>query len=214
MQIAIDGPSAAGKSTLAKELAKRLNIEYLDTGAMYRTLALYFSEKNFNDFNNKEELIKFLNEIEINVKDNKFYLYGKDVSQEIRQEEIGMLASKISSYEEVRKFLVKKQQEIAKGRNIVMDGRDVGTVILKDADFKFYLTADVYKRAQRRFRDLIINDKNTDFDFVLESLKQRDYDDMHREFSPLVKASDAVEIDTSNLTIEETINEFLNIIRG
>lgn len=214
MQIAIDGPSAAGKSTLAKELAKKLNIEYLDTGAMYRTLALYFLEENFKDFDNEKSLENFLSKVKIDVRNNKFYLFDKDVSEDIRTEEIGLLASKISSYQVIRKFLVKKQQEIANGKDIVMDGRDVGTVILKNADFKFYLNADVIKRAQRRHKDLLLKDENTDFSKTLEDLKKRDYDDMNREHSPLTKAIDAIEIDTSNLTLEETIDEFLKVIRG
>lgn len=214
MQIAIDGPSAAGKSTLAKKLAKELNIEYLDTGAMYRILALYFSEENFIDFENEDKLKSFLDKINIDVKNNKFYLFDRDVSKEIREEKIGLLASKISSYQIVRSFLVEKQQEIAKGKDIVMDGRDVGTVILKNADFKFYLTADVKKRAQRRYKDLLNKDPEADYDETLEALKKRDYDDMNREHSPLTKADDAIEIDTSELTIEETIDEFLKVIRG
>lgn len=214
MQIAIDGPSAAGKSTLAKKLAEKLNIEYLDTGAMYRTLALYFHEENFKDFEDEDELKSFLGQIKIDVKNNKFYLFDKDVSKDIREEEIGLLASKISSYQTIRSFLVEKQQEIAKGKDIVMDGRDVGTVILKEADFKFYLTADVNKRAQRRYKDLLDKDPTTDYNKTLEALKKRDYDDMTREHSPLIKATDAIEIDTSELTIEETIDEFLKVIRG
>ncbi len=214
MQIAIDGPSAAGKSTLAKKLAEKLNIEYLDTGAMYRTLALYFHEENFTNFADEDELKSFLAKIKIDVKNNKFYLFDRDVSKEIREEDIGLLASKISSYQIVRSFLVEKQQEIAKGKDIVMDGRDVGTVILKDADFKFYLTADVNKRAQRRYKDLLDKDPTTDYNKTLEALKKRDYDDMTREHSPLTKATNAIEIDTSELTIEETIDEFLKVIRG
>ncbi|WP_054252057.1 (d)CMP kinase [Neofamilia massiliensis] len=214
MQIAIDGPSAAGKSTLAKKLAEKLNIEYLDTGAMYRTLALYFYEENFTNFDDEEELKVFLSKIKIDVRNNKFYLFDRDVSQDIREEEIGLLASKISSYQIIRSFLVEKQQEIAKGKDIVMDGRDVGTVILKNADFKFYLTADVNKRAQRRYKDLLVKDPNADFNKTLEALKKRDHDDMTREHSPLTKATDAIEIDTSHLTIDETIDEFLKVIRG
>lgn len=214
MQIAIDGPSAAGKSTLAKKLAEKLNIEYLDTGAMYRTLALYFYEENFTNFDDEEGLKVFLSKIKIDVRNNKFYLFDRDVSQDIREEEIGILASKISSYQIIRSFLVEKQQEIAKGKDIVMDGRDVGTVILKNADFKFYLTADVNKRAQRRYKDLLAKDPNADFNKTLEALKKRDHDDMTREHSPLTKAEDAIEIDTSQLTIDETIDEFLKVIRG
>lgn len=214
MQIAIDGPSAAGKSTLAKKLAEKLNIEYLDTGAMYRTLALYFYEENFTNFDDEDALKHFLSKIKIDVRNNKFYLFDRDVSKDIREEEIGLLASKISSYQIIRSFLVEKQQEIAKGKDIVMDGRDVGTVILKNADFKFYLTADVNKRAQRRYKDLLVKDPNADFNKTLEALKKRDHDDMTREHSPLTKAEDAIEIDTSQLTIEETIDEFLKVIRG
>lgn len=212
MQIAIDGPSGAGKSTIAKKLAKKLNIEYLDTGAMYRTIALYFLNINFYDYDNEKELEEKLKNIKIDVKNNKFYLFDEDISSIIRTEKIGMLASKISSHKIVREFLVKKQQEIASNKDIIMDGRDVGTVILKNADFKIYLTADVSKRAERRYKELKEKNFATSFNDVLKDLQKRDYDDMHRQYSPLRKAEDAIEIDSSDFSIDDVVFKITKII--
>lgn len=213
MQIAIDGPSGAGKSTIAKKLAKILKFQYLDTGAMYRTLALYFYRNNFNDFDNEDKLKKFLEGIVINVKEDKFYLFDEDVTSLIRSEKIGMLASKVSSYKTVREFLVAIQQKLASGKNIILDGRDIGTVVLKDAELKIYLVAGLEKRAIRRYKQLLESNKTCDFKEVIESIKKRDFDDINRENSPLKKADDAVVIDSSNLTLDETVETILDLIK-
>lgn len=212
MQIAIDGPSGAGKSTIAKKLAKILKFQYLDTGAMYRTLALYFDRNNFNDFDNEDKLKKFLEGIVINVKEDKFYLFDEDVTSLIRSEKIGMLASKVSSYKTVREFLVAIQQKLASGKNIILDGRDIGTVVLKDAELKIYLVAGLEERAIRRYKQLLESNKTCDFKEVIESIKKRDFDDINRENSPLKKADDAVVIDSSNLTLDETVETILDLI--
>lgn len=213
MQIAIDGPSGAGKSTIAKKLAKILKFQYLDTGAMYRTLALYFDRNNFNDFDNEDKLKKFLEGIVINVKEDKFYLFDEDVTSLIRSEKIGMLASKVSSYKTVREFLVAIQQKLASGKNIILDGRDIGTVVLKDAELKIYLVAGLEERAIRRYKQLLESNKTCDFKEVIESIKKRDFDDINRENSPLKKADDAVVIDSSNLTLDETVETILDLIK-
>lgn len=212
MQIAIDGPSGAGKSTIAKEISKKLNIEYLDTGAMYRTLALYFDRHNFKDFDNKDLLIDELNKIDIDVRNDKFYLFDEDVTSIIRTEEISKLASKISAYKEVREFLVEKQQQIANNRDIIMDGRDVGTVILKNADYKIFLTADIDERAKRRFDELKVKNINVLYEDVKLDLEKRDFNDMNRANSPLIKAEDSIEIDSTNKNIVEIVDEIIKII--
>lgn len=214
MQIAIDGPSGAGKSTIAKELSKRLGYEYLDTGAMYRALALIFSNHSFVEYENESKVENFLKIIDIDVSDGKIYVNGDDVSDRIRDEKIGMLASKISSYPQIREFLVNKQREIAKGKNIIMDGRDVGTVILLNAECKIFLTANLSERAKRRVEQLKDKGIDSDYNVVLKDIEKRDYDDTHREHSPLKKADDAIEIDCTNLTIEQTVNEILRILPG
>lgn len=212
MQIAIDGPSGAGKSTIAKEISKKLNIEYLDTGAMYRTLALYFDRHNFKEFDNKDLLIDELNKIDIDVRNDKFYLFDEDVTSIIRTEEISKLASKISAYKEVRGFLVEKQQQIANNRDIIMDGRDVGTVILKNADYKIFLTADINERAKRRFDELKVKNINVLYEDVKLDLEKRDFNDMNRANSPLIKAEDSIEIDSTNKNIVEIVDEIIKLI--
>lgn len=214
MQIAIDGPSGAGKSTIAKELSKRLGYEYLDTGAMYRALALIFSNHGFIEYKNESLVKNLLENIDIDILDGKIYVNGDDVSETIRDEKIGMLASKISSYPQIREFLVDKQREIAKGKNIIMDGRDVGTVILLNAECKIFLTANLSERARRRVEQLKEKGIDSHYDVVLKDIKKRDYDDTHREHSPLKKADDAIEIDCTDLTIEETVNKILRNLPG
>ncbi len=212
MQIAIDGPSGAGKSTIAKELSFRLGYEYLDTGAMYRALALEFSNHNFIEFNDEKKLKAFLDNIQIDVVDGRIYLNSKDLTEAIRDEKIGMLASKISSIQMIRVFLVDKQREIAQGKDIIMDGRDVGTVILKDAECKIYLTADLEERATRRVKQLEENGESPQYNTVLEGIRKRDFDDSNREHSPLIKAEDAIVVDCTKLSIDETINKILDVL--
>ncbi len=213
INIAIDGPSASGKSTIAKELCKELNYKHLDTGAMYRCVALKVKRTD-TDYDNEEELQNLLESINIDfTPDGAVLLDGEDVSGEIRTDEISMLASTVSAKKTVRKHLVKIQQQIAKDKGYVMDGRDIGTVVLPDAEVKIFLVASVETRAQRRF----LENKQRGIECNLRELKQeiveRDYQDTHRKHSPLRKAKDAIEIDTSNMNIDEVLDAVLNIVR-
>lgn len=213
INIAIDGPSASGKSTIAKELCKELNYKHLDTGAMYRCVALKVKRTDI-DYDDEEEMKKLLESINIDfTPEGAVLLDGEDVSREIRTDEISMLASTVSAKPIVRKHLVKIQQQIAKDKGYVMDGRDIGTVVLPDAEVKIFLVASVETRAQRRF----LENKQRGIECNLRELKQeiveRDYQDTHRKHSPLRKAKDAIEIDTSNMNIDEVLDAVLNIVR-
>lgn len=213
INIAIDGPSASGKSTIAKELCKELNYKHLDTGAMYRCVALKVKRTD-TDYDDEEEIKKLLESINIDfTPEGAVLLDGEDVSREIRTDEISMLASTVSAKPIVRKHLVKIQQQIAKDKGYVMDGRDIGTVVLPDAEVKIFLVASVETRAQRRF----LENKQRGIECNLRELKQeiveRDYQDTHRKHSPLRKAKDAIEIDTSNMNIDEVLDAVLNIVR-
>lgn len=205
--VAIDGPSGSGKSTIAKLLADKLNITYVDTGAMYRAIALY-SKKTGCDPD------EFLYDIEIDYRDNKVFLNGEDVSDKIRSEEISKLASNISKDLKVREYLVQKQREISKKRSVVMEGRDIGTVVLPDAKYKFYLDAGVDIRAKRRYKQLLEKGEDVEFTKVLNDLKDRDFNDINRENSPLYMAEGAIFIDSADLTLEETLEKMFNIVRG
>jgi len=207
MKIAIDGPAGSGKSTIAKEVAKRLNIVYVDTGAMYRAITLKLIGQNEEKY---EEILK---NTKIEFKDDLIFLDGKDVSQDIRKNEISKYTSELSKNSMIREYLVKMQRKIAKDIDVVMEGRDIGSVVLKDAEYKFFLTADVEVRAKRRFNQLLEKNDNLVFEEILEDLKKRDYNDTHRENSPLIKTDDAILIDSSNLNQEETINKILDYIR-
>ncbi|MDY2986320.1 MAG: (d)CMP kinase [Peptoniphilus sp.] len=205
--VAIDGPSGSGKSTIAKLLADKLNITYVDTGAMYRAIALYSKETGF-------EPDEFLYDIEIDYRDNKVFLNGEDVSDKIRSEEISKLASNISKDLKVREYLVQKQREISKKRSVVMEGRDIGTVVLPDAKYKFYLDAGVDIRAKRRYKQLLEKGEDVEFTKVLNDLKDRDFNDINRENSPLYMAEGAIFIDSADLTLEETLEKMFNNVRG
>lgn len=212
INIAIDGPSAAGKSTISKMVCKKLNYVHLDSGAMYRSAAYKALKENIS-LTDEASLVNMLKstKIELTV-DGKVIVDKKDVSSLIRTEEISMAASNISKLKGVREILVDEQREMASNKGFIMDGRDIGTVVLKDAEVKIFLTASVEARAMRRY----LQDKESGFDVNLDALKEeiekRDYQDIHRANSPLRKADDAIEIDSSNLSIEEVVEQILNIV--
>lgn len=207
MQIAIDGPAGSGKSTVAKKIAEKLNIIYIDTGAMYRAITLKLKDidkKYYQEACNNTN-IEFIN--------NKIFLDGKDVSSQIRSEEISKLTSDISKIDFVRKKLVSIQKEIADKNSVVMEGRDITTVVLPDADYKFYISASPEIRAKRRTLQLKEKGLNADYEEILRDIKKRDNNDIKRENSPLKVADDAIVIDSSNLTAEESIEKILSYIR-
>lgn len=214
INIAIDGPSAAGKSTIAKELAKILNYVHLDTGAMYRSTALKALQCGIA-LDDEAAVCEMLKNTEITMTpDGKIFLDGKDVSTDIRTDEVSMAASNVSKLEKVRADLVARQQEMAKAKGFIMDGRDIGTVVLKDAEVKIYMTASAYARAERRYKQNIENGIPTsDIETIAEEIRQRDYQDMHREHSPLRKADDAIEIDTSDMTIAEVTEAIYGYVK-
>ena len=210
--IAIDGPAAAGKSTIAQEVAKRLNFTYIDTGAMYRAVTLYCLNHRIN-CQNESEVEKVLNNINIELKPQHIVLLNnQDVSFDIRSREVNANVSYIASYKNVRLFLVEQQRKMALHDSIVMDGRDIGSYVLPNADVKIFQVASVETRAQRRFLENKQKGIECTLTSILEEVKKRDYIDSHRDFAPLVKANDAIEIDTSNLTINEVVDLVLKII--
>lgn len=213
IQIAIDGPSGAGKSTVAKGISKNMNLEYIDTGAMYRALAYKFILNNFTEYDNPDKLASFLESTNIDFVDGRLMLDSEDITDLVREEEIGMLASKISAVENIREYMVKLQREIASNHDVIMDGRDVGTVILMDSNFKYYLIATLDERTRRRFLQLKESGNEVPFELVMDMLSKRDYDDMNRKHSPLMKAEGAIEVDCTNMSEEETIDLIIQNIK-
>jgi len=219
--IAIDGFSSTGKSTLAKELAKHLGYVYVDTGAMYRAVAFYAMQKGYigKDFFDKESLIKSLDQIKLVFKFNpdlgfaEMYLNEVNVEKEIRTIEVSNYVSKVAEIPEVRLKLVEQQKEMGKNKGIVMDGRDIGTVVFPDADVKIFMTASANTRAQRRYNELIQKGDKVSFEEVLKNVEERDYIDTHRDDSPLVKADDALEFDNSNISKEEQFEKALKLLK-
>lgn len=202
INIAIDGPSAAGKSTIAKRLAKRLNYSHLDTGAMYRCVA-YQAKRLGVDMSDESALAAMVDAMRIDFdSEGHVYINQEDVSAPIRENEISMLASNVSVFSAVRERLVRMQQEIAAEKGYIMDGRDIGTVVLPDAELKIFLIASVEARAQRRYQEYMEKGIQADYQTICEDIKARDYQDTHRPISPLAKAPDAIEIDTSHMGIE------------
>lgn len=211
--IAIDGPSAAGKSTIADILAERLGYNHLDTGAMYRAVA-YKAFKEDIAIDDEEKIVEMIHGMNLDMRiDGSVILDGEDISEKIRTNEISMGASDVSKLEGCRKALVEMQQKICEAGGYILDGRDIGTVVLKDAPVKIYMVASAEARAQRRVLQNIEKGLEADYETILEDIKKRDYQDMHREHSPLRKADDAVEVDTSDMTIEEVVERVLQIIK-
>jgi cytidylate kinase len=211
INIAIDGPSASGKSTVARELCERLGYKHLDTGAMYRCVALKVVNDDI-DINREKELKKCLKDIDIRIDDDgKVFLNGEDVSLKIRTDEISMMASNVSTKKIVREFLVKLQQKIAEEKGFVMDGRDIGTVVLPDAELKIYLTASVEARAKRRYLENKEKGLNSDLQTLKNEIIARDYQDTHRKYSPLRQAPDAILIDSSEMSKADVVEEVMRL---
>lgn len=213
IKIAIDGPTSAGKSTLAKLLADKLKINYVDTGAMYRALTLKVLNENI-DPSSEEAVVDIAKQTQIDYFENHIFLDGICVDDKIRNELIDKNVSYVCQYQEVRKILVEIQKNIAKKSSVIMDGRDIGTVVLKDADFKFYLTASAELRAQRRYKEYIEKGLNVNYEDIKNDLIRRDDYDTHRKIDPLIKADDAIEINTDDKNIEETVKLMLSYING
>ena len=214
-QIAIDDPSGAGKSTIARMLAERLGIAYLDTGAMYRACALHMLDKNISLEDERrvaEELLNIDMGIIFESGAQKMFVSGKDVSERIREHHMSKAASDISKLPCVREKLVSLQRELAKKQSCVLDGRDICLHVLPDARYKFFLTASANERAKRRAAELAQKGKQVNFETVLADINDRDYNDMHRAASPLVQAPDAVLVDSTNMTLEQVLDYMLSFI--
>ena len=212
-QVAIDGPSGAGKSTIAKAVAKELGIDYIDTGAMYRAIGYKVKCRGI-DPADEDAVRAMLTDTQVDLQQGEVYLDGENVSAQIRTPEMSMMASVCSQIPAVREKLVQLQREMGTRKSVIMDGRDIGTNVLKDARFKIYLTASAEERARRRFLELQEKGEKQSFEDVLEDIKQRDYNDMTRELNPLRKAEDAVEVDTTGLDIDQVVQKVLEIVRG
>ncbi|MBQ1850066.1 MAG: (d)CMP kinase [Lachnospiraceae bacterium] len=210
--IAVDGPAGAGKSTIAKLVAKKKGIIYVDTGAMYRAMALFMIRENVDPKDQEAIIAKCADaNVTLGQEDGQqvVYLNGENVNGLIRTEAVGIMASTISVIGEVRAKLVEKQQALAKTTDLIMDGRDIGTVVLPNANLKIYLTASSEVRAKRRFDELIAKGQECDFAQIKADIEERDYRDMHREISPLKQADDAILVDTSYMTIDEVVEKIL-----
>lgn len=211
--IAIDGPAGAGKSTIAKLCAKELQFIYVDTGAMYRAMAIYFLDNNI-DVSCEDIVAKECENVTIDIKydngEQQVFLNGENVTNRLRKEEVGNMASKTSSYKCVRTKLAKLQKELAK-KDIIMDGRDIGTCVLPNADLKIYLTASVEERAKRRYDELVSKGENPSIEELKKDIENRDYQDMTRKESPLKQASDAILVDSSDMSIEEVVQTILTL---
>lgn len=216
VSVAIDGPAGAGKSTIAKMLSRKLGFIYVDTGALYRSIG-YYSILNGIDYKDNVKVSNLLNTINIDlkIKDDRQYVYinNIDVTDRIRTPEVSMAASSVSAIPRVREFLLNLQKQIALKNNVIMDGRDIGTVVLPDAKVKIFLTASSEERAKRRYDDLIKENKNIVFEDVLKDIKQRDYNDSTRKIAPLKPADDAKIVDTTGETLEQSVSRLYSIIK-
>lgn len=216
ISVAIDGPAGAGKSTIAKLVSKELGFIYIDTGALYRSIG-YFVLKNGGDIDNSESVVSFLPKIEVELKFidgvQHVFVNGEDVSDKIRTEEVSQAASKVSAIPKVREFLLELQRSFAKKYNVVMDGRDIGTVVLPNANVKIFLTASAEVRANRRYKEQIERGLDVDYDSILNDIKERDFRDENREIAPLKCAEDGVYLDSSDFSIEQNVAAVLKIIK-
>ena len=217
IDIAIDGPAGAGKSTIAKAIAKRMNFIYVDTGALYRAVGLYILEKGIS-IRDQEAVVSVLPDIDVDIEyrdgEQQVLLSGENVTASLRTQEVGEAASVTSAYPEVRDKLLELQRTLAEKYDVVMDGRDIGTIVLPDADLKIYLTADSRIRAKRRYDELTAKGVDAEFSEILKEVEERDYRDMHRETAPLKKADDAVEVDSSYMSVQEVEDCIADLIRG
>ena len=218
INIAIDGHSSCGKSSIAKDISKKFKMKYVDSGAMYRAVTLFCLQNNFVDEGKIEhqKILKNLNQINISFKYNtksEIILNGNNVENLIRDNDVSNYVSKISQIEQVRSKLISLQKEISSQKNVVMDGRDIGTKVMPSADIKLFITADIDVRANRRYKELLLADKKVTYDEVIKNLSIRDFDDTTRDINPLIKAENAIVIDNTNLNFVEQNNIIFNIIK-
>lgn len=212
--IAIDGPSAAGKSTMARQLAQRLGYLYVDTGALYRTIGCY-AWRNGCDCTEAERVVAMLPDIAVTLRyvagEQRVLLNGEDVSEEIRRPEMSMQASRVSAIPQVRAFLLELQRSLARENDVVMDGRDIATVVLPDAQVKFFLTASAEERARRRLAEFAAKGQSADYSTLLAELRERDYNDTHRAAAPLRQAEDAIPVDSTGMSLAQTVERMLTL---
>ena len=210
-RITVDGPSGAGKSTIAKKVARELGIEYIDTGAMYRAVGFKVASEGVSP-DDAKAIENLMTNTDIDLMEGRIMLDGIDVSDKIRTPEMSMMASKCSAIPAVREKLVEIQRDMGKRKSVIMDGRDIGTNVLKDAEYKIYLTASAEERAQRRFKELQGKGESQSYEDVLADIIQRDHNDMTRELNPLKKADDAIEIDSTGMNVEQVVSAVLKVI--
>lgn len=215
-KITIDGPSGTGKGYVAREISKKLGILNIDTGAMYRAFGLYCKNNNI-DLNSEEQIKNALDDVNISfdyTEDTlKVFLNEKNISTEIRTEEIGLIASKVSAIPLVRQNMVERQRKLAGSNNVLMEGRDIGSVVFPNAELKIFLTASPEIRAQRRYKDLVLKNKDVTIEQVRDDIKRRDELDINKGVSPLIKTEDMIELDTTNLSKQEVLNEVLKLVK-
>lgn len=212
MVVAIDGPAGSGKGTVSKILSNKLNYMYIDTGAMYRSIA-YLVLKNNIDIKDSKSIIELAKNAKIEFIDSKVIVNGEDVTDKIRSMEVSKIASPVSSIVELREILVNLQREMAKDYNVVMEGRDITTVVFPNAEYKFYLDATLEERAKRRFIENKAKNMDVNYEEILENIRKRDYNDMHKEVGSLTRTEDSIYIDSTNMTIDEVVDEMLKHIK-
>lgn len=212
IRIALDGPAGAGKSTVAKDIAQIKGLVYIDTGAMYRAVTLYFLDNQVN-IKSEDSILVALNNIDIDLDSSNIYLNGNCVNEEIRTPEITKNVSEVSALRSVREKMVDLQRKIAQGKSVIMDGRDIGTFVLPNAEYKFFLTASIDERAKRRYEEFLSKGFNVSFEKIKDDIAKRDKYDSEREIAPLKKAEDAIEIDSTSKDIKGVIKEILSHIK-